>query len=356
MVIRPAARRPVGPVLPVLLALLAGCAGPAATVTPAGTLPGGSAPSPGPTGAAGATTTAPPAGVSSSLPSAVPVATPAAAPTPAGTARPAMGRDGIPAFRHVYLIVMENHEYDAIIGHPDAPYLNSLATRHGLLTDYTAVAHPSQPNYLALFSGSTQGVTDDGIHDIDAPTLADRLDAAGRSWAVFAQNVPSGCFTGDVSSGGPDGPGTYARKHNPAISFTSISGNPARCARIRDFTAFDPAAADFELVVPNLCNDMHDCTVAVGDAFLRDFVPRIVDAPSFVDSVLFITWDEGSSSDGGGGRVPAIVVSPLLAGPGVRSDRPHDHYGLLRTIEDAWALECLGDSCSAPNLGELFAR
>ncbi|MER3418258.1 MAG: hypothetical protein C4343_03935 [Chloroflexota bacterium] len=219
---------------------------------------------------------------------------------------------------------------------------------------YQAVAHPSEPNYLALFSGSTQGVTDDGVYNLAGRNLADQLEAHGRTWRVFAENVPLGCFTGSVASGGPDGPGTYARKHEPAISFTDIARNPARCRNITDFRHFDPAAADFELIVPNLCHDMHDCSVAAGDAFLASFVPRILDRTAFRDGVLFITWDEGTGGPGGG-HVATIVASPLVK-PGTVSAVPHDHVSLLRTIEDVFGVGCLGQACSANDLAEFFSR
>lgn len=259
----------------------------------------------------------------------------------------------IPALSHIYVIVMENHEYGTIIGNPKAPYLNALAARYGLATNYTAVAHPSEPNYLALFSGSTQGVTDDGVYNFAGKNLADQLQAHGRTWAVFAQDVPLGCFKGGSSYGGADGAGWYARKHDPAISFTDISANATRCARISDFSHFDPTAANFELIVPNMCNDMHDCSVATGDAFLKKLVPRIQAAMAKQPGVLFITWDEGGSSVGGGGRVATLVIGPGVR-PGYRSAVRHDHYSLLRTIENAWGLGCLHRSCTANDLREFF--
>lgn len=249
---------------------------------------------------------------------------------------------------------MENRDYAAVVGSPDAPFINELAGRYALATNYFAVTHPSQPNYIALFSGSTQGVTDDGVHDLGGRNLADQLDARGRTWRVFAENVPAGCYTGAVAVGGLDGDGTYARKHDPAISFTDIAGDPSRCGRISDFSHFDPSAADFELIVPNLCHDGHDCSTATADAFLRSFIPRITGSPAFAGSALFIVWDEGTSAEGGGGRVPALVASPLVKS-GSRSDARFSHYSLLRTIEDAWGLGCLGASCAAADMGAMFA-
>ncbi len=274
----------------------------------------------------------------------------------AGRTEPADPADSIPTFSHVYLIVLENHGLDAVVGSGQAPYLQSLAGRYGLATNLLAVAHPSQPNYLALFSGNTQGVRDDEPHDITAPNLADRIEAVGRSWHVFAENVPSGCYTGARASGGIDGVGTYARKHEPAISFTDISADPARCARITDFASFDPLAADFELIVPNLCHDMHDCSVSAGDAWLRTFVPRILDSPGWQhDGVLFITFDESDEQGAADQHIATFVVSPL-ARTGFTSHQSHTLYSILRSIDMSWGLQCLDEDCDASSLGEFFAR
>ena len=249
---------------------------------------------------------------------------------------------------------MENKSFDQIVGAPTAQYLNSLIAKSGLATAYRAVTHPSQPNYLALFSGSVQGVIDDHKHDITAPTIADQLEAVGLTWRVYAENVPSGCDLSTRATNGPDGSGTYARKHEPAISFTSISGNATRCANIVPFTGFDPAAANFELIVPNLCDDMHDCAVGIGDSFLRDFVPKITESGAWRDGgVLFITWDEAFDSPQN--LVATIVVSPLVPS-GFDSSVPHSHYSLLRTIQEGFGLPCLAESCRANTLAEFFAK
>jgi hypothetical protein len=251
---------------------------------------------------------------------------------------------------------MENKEYGDIIGNPDAPYINSMADDYGLALNYTAVAHPSLPNYIALFAGSTQGITDDAVHDLGATNLADQIESAGKTWKVFAQNVPTGCFAGESFSGGADGKGTYERKHNPAISFTDIRGAPARCANITDMTHFDPAAANFELIVPNLCNDMHDCPAAVGDNFMNQLAPRILTSPGWQQGgVLFLVWDEGTTNQGGGGHIPLIVVSKQVP-VGSKLSTAYNHYSLLRTIQDAWGLACLDLSCSATNLAGFFGR
>jgi len=257
------------------------------------------------------------------------------------------------SFSHVYLIVMENKGYGEIIGNTNAPYINSLIAKYGLAANYKAVAHPSQPNYVALFSGSTQGVLTDGIYNLDGQNLADQLEAHGKTWQAVAQNVPLDCFTGAAASDGEDGTGTYARKHEPAISFTDISTSPVRCSHITNFAHFDPAAADFSFIAPNLCNDMHDCSVAIGDTFLQTFVPTILNSSAWQQNgVLFIVWDEGEGLFSSN-QVAALVIAKSVP-PGFQSTIAHTHYSLLRTIEDSWGLGCLNETCTANTLGEFF--
>ena len=274
---------------------------------------------------------------------------------PVANAAPAAAR--VPAFDHVYLVIMENREYGSIVGSSNAPYINSLISRFGLATNYDGVTHPSQPNYLALFGGSTFGVTDDDLHDLAKTNLADQLQTAGRSWHVYEQDYPGHCSPAAAAKGGTDliGPGGwYARKHDPAISFTDISHRQQRCARITSLASFSAKAASFELIVPNLTNDMHDGTTAQGDAFLKAFVPLITKSAAFAHSLLIITWDEGTTGQGGGGHVATIVVSPLLKGAGIQSSVSHNHYSLLRTIEAGLGLPCLRQACGANDFAEFF--
>jgi acid phosphatase len=213
-----------------------------------------------------------------------------------------------------------------------------------------AVTHPSEPNYVALVSGGTQGVHNDGVYNLDAPSLFDQVEAAGRTWHVYAQGFPGNCSavaSTDEVADGPGQRGDYARKHNPAISFTSISRNPSRCARITGLDGFDPAAADFEMIVPNQRNDMHSASVRTGDDFLRAFLPSILESPAFATgSLLIVTFDEGSSNDGGGGHVATILATPGMT-PGTRFDGATTHYSVLRTIEDAWGMPPLGAAADA---------
>lgn len=327
-------------------------AGPTATPTALGATPEAS-----PIGTPVAThtqTRAPTAGPTPTPPE-TPAPTPRRTPTPTPAPTPTNATGAWPTVRHVYHIVFENRESTDIIGNvSEARYINSLITAYEVATNYTAVGKPSQPNYLAMFAGSTLGVSDNSNHDLSAANLADQIEASGRDWRVAAQNYPGACFTGASASGGADGAGTYTRKHNPAISFTQISGDPARCAKITDFAHFNPALANYWMIVPNLCISMHDCSIKTGDTWLKGFLPTILDSTAFkADGLIIITWDEGSTSIGGGGKVATIFISPkgkiVFSSP-----TAHTHYSLLHTIQGLWGLPCLAKTCSANTMREFF--
>lgn len=260
----------------------------------------------------------------------------------------------IPSFSHVIVVVLENKEYDEVIGSSSAPTFAALAHRYALLTDYSGVAHPSLPNYLALVSGSTQGITSDCTScDVDARNLADTLGRAGKSWKTYAEGLPQPGFTGPSA-------GRYAKKHDPFVYFKDVSGNPSRLRNIVPLSGFrsDLKARrlpDFSLVVPDLCHDMHDCPVATGDAWLASFLKPLLSSPAMSKGVVFVVFDEGSSSAGGGGHVPALVLGAIVR-PGSRVAMALNHYSLLRTIEESWHLPFLGASATAAPIAGIWRR
>ena len=149
------------------------------------------------------------------------------------------------------------------------------------------MTHPSEPDYRPIVSGSTNGIADDGVHDLAGKNIADRLEASGKMWRVSAENAPPNCFPGVVDLNPEDGAGLCLRKRNPAISFTDISGAAARRAHIADFSRFDLTAAKYALIIPNLCQDRRDCSVAVSDKFLiREFKSQ----PSPVFNLGRVEW------------------------------------------------------------------
>ncbi|MFI5258350.1 MAG: alkaline phosphatase family protein [Candidatus Limnocylindrales bacterium] len=335
------ARRPgarwMGALVLLLSAAVGACGSPNVTASPA------------PTNTQSATATM--AAATSTPTTATPTPTPSgtASPTPSPSPKPGTV---LPNFSHVYLIIMENKEYGSIVGTTAAPYINGLIARYGMATNLYAETHPSEPNYIALTSGGLQGTSTDGSYDLSVTNLFDQVEASGRTWHVYAQGYPGKCFEGSLSAGVVDGPGAageYVRKHNPAISYKSINQNLTRCANITKLAGFDPAAADFEMIVPNLINDMHSSSVGAGDAFLKAFVPQIVGSPAFANSVLFITWDEGSSSLKGGGHIATVIVSPGMT-PGSRFTGAASHYSILRTIELAWGMPLLGAAATASTI------
>lgn len=262
-----------------------------------------------------------------------------------GTAEATSAATKAPAFRHVIVVVFENKEYGTIIGKADAARFNRLAKRYALLTNSFGVTHPSLPNYIALVSGSTQGIDSNCTKcSVDARSLADTLDGAGKTWKTYAEGLPSPGFTGGTS-------GDYAKKHNPFLYFENIASDAARRARIVPYGRFaDDLAAgalpDFSLVVPDLCHSMHDCSVKTGDAWLSKFIDPVLKSPLMKGSVVFVTFDEGRSDAHGGGHIATLAVGPTVR-RGARFTATLDHYGLLRTIEDAWRLPRLGQSARA---------
>jgi phosphatidylinositol-3-phosphatase len=265
--------------------------------------------------------------------------------TPASTGRPAAGSTSPPATgaqpsavpepAHTVVVVMENHSYAEIIGNPAAPFINTLAGRGALFTRSYAITHPSQPNYLALFSGGTQGVTDDSCpHQFTAPNLAADLSTAGKSFAGYAEDLP-----------GPGSPvcsaGEYARKHAPWTDFSNVPGPDS--LPLTSFPADFARLPAVSFVIPDLCHDMHDCSIAAGDGWLRAQIGGYAGWAMRHHSLLIVTWDEDDGSQGN-------HIVTIFAGQQVRPGRyaePVTHYSVLATIEAAYALPRDGQAATA---------
>jgi Phosphoesterase family/FG-GAP-like repeat/FG-GAP repeat len=256
---------------------------------------------------------------------------------------------------HVIWVWFENKE-NTTLTQANAPTFINLASTYANLTNFFGVSHPSQPNYLAAFSGSTQGITDDGHYSLPATVdnLAKQLSAAGKSWRTYQQNYTGTCNQADTISGGVDGAGvggTYARKHNPAMTFQSVTGTPSECANVQPLANFDPLV-NFSMVVPNLTNDMHDGTIQQGDAFLQQFLPQVINTPWFAETLLIITFDEGTSNTSGGGHIYTAAVAPWLHN--VTISATYNHYNVLRTTEDIFGLPRLGAAATAAPISEII--
>ena len=290
----------------------------------------------------------------------------------------------IPRYQHIFLIVMENHSYDDIIGSSQAPHLNALANQFGLATNYWAVTHPSEPNYVALIGGSYFGIANDNPYTQNAlnqPSLASQLDAAHLSWKSYQEALPSPGYTGTTATTGAD---VYASKHNPFMNFLPYYSADQRAAALANIVPATQLAADlksdaapaFSFISPGLCTDMHGdgaCAdnsdlISAGDTYVYNTVNTITNSTlwSQGNNAIIITWDEAdgylafgpSAIASGGGHVATIVITSH--GPrGVKDNTAYNHYSLLLTIQKAFGLDCLRNSCPATGgvqpMGALFA-
>lgn len=260
-------------------------------------------------------------------------------------------RSSAQVYAHVLVIVMENHDYADVAGH--SPYLNGLAARCGLASDYHGVTHPSLPNYVALTSGGTQGITTDCT---SCSTSADSIftQVGDTGWKSYQEGMPSVGFTGGSS-------GRYVKRHNPPAYYTSVAAafrtqsvpmGAVESGPLR--TDLDSGAlARFGFLTPDLCNDEHDCDVATGDAWLARWVPTILSSPAYRagDTALFVTYDENDNR--ADNHVYTVVVAPSV-GPGVVATGRFDHYSLLATVEDLLGLARLGAAASATSMRTAF--
>ncbi len=267
-----------------------------------------------------------------------------------------------PTYKHVVWIFFENHSYSSVIGASDAPYINSLAAKCGLATNYHNVTHPSLPNYISATSGLNLASLGRFSSDCD-PTgnctaKTESIFGQGESWKAYEDSMPSNC---DRSSAG-----NYAVRHNPPPYYTTLAGcstNDVPYAKLAADLANNALPA-FSFITPNLINDMHNGTLADGDEWLAHNLPTILGSAEYTKgtTAVFITWDEGeggSSNDCArnttdvGCRVATLVVSPSTPA-GTRSAKLFNHYSLLATAEEMLGLPKLGQAASNPTMVSAF--
>ncbi len=248
----------------------------------------------------------------------------------------------VPQLSHVVVVIMENHSYREVLGGSSAPYIKSLAASGATMTQSFATGHPSQPNYLQLFSGSTQGVTNDSCpHTFDGANLGAELLAAGRTFVGYSESMPSDGFTGCWS-------GRYARKHNPWVDFSNV---PASSNLTFDrFPTTYSSLPTVSFVVPNLCNDMHDCSIATGDAWLRNHLDAYVQWAKTNDSALVLTFDEDDTSQSN--QIATVFVGQRVKVGSYAEHVTHDN--VLRTLEDMFGLPAAGASSGAAPIADIW--
>lgn len=265
-----------------------------------------------------------------------------AAPAPAATSPvswPAVpapsGSAGAGPPDHVLIVVFENKAFGQIDG-SGAPYLSSLMSHSAVYTQSHALTHPSQPNYIALFSGDPHGVTDDGcparFHD--TPNLGRQLLDAGRTFTGYSEGLPRAGFTGCSS-------GKYAAKHNPWVDFDNLpaSVNQPATAMPGDYAKLPTVS----FLIPDLCDDMHDCHVGDGDTWSRTHLDPYARWAQQHNSILIVTFDEDNHSDGN--RILTMFTGARST-PGRYAD-PITHYDVLRTIETWYGLTPLAHAATA---------
>jgi hypothetical protein len=233
---------------------------------------------------------------------------------------------------HIVIVVEENHSYKQIVEGSDSPYMHSLIQRGALFTNAHGVTHPSQANYIALFSGSTQGVKDDSCQKPFAgANLASELLNAKLTFTGYSEDLPKVGYTGCSSKG-------YARKHNPWVQFSNV---PEELNRpLTDFPKDFSKLPTVSFVIPNHQNDMHDGTIKQADDWLKDHLDAYVTWAEKNKSLLIVTWDEDDFAKAN--HIPLIFVGPMIK-PG-KYEENVNHYHVLRTIEDSYHLPALGES------------
>jgi hypothetical protein len=299
---------------------------------------------------------------------------------PAASGQPS----GTPNFKHVFVIMMENTGIEALLGNPNAPWINQAVQKYGVAGNYYGVTHPSQPNYIAATAGTRAGVPNDNDVTVDLPNIVDQLESHGKSWTGYMQSY-SLCTTKlDHACGNQ----LYERKHNPFVSFADVQSSSERMAKLVDFSQFSTDLAsgdvpDYSWISPDQCNDMHgrggggpsdpcdfsnvQTLIHTGDTFLANTVGEIMSSSAWgPNSVIFVTWDEsdftGSPTDfgfgdtrgccdanPGGGHVLTLVITGAQ-NQTKASFTPYNHYSMLRTIEDSWNLGCLANTCDTANV------
>ncbi|HLO29460.1 MAG TPA: alkaline phosphatase family protein [Anaerolineales bacterium] len=330
----------------IIKTLASGVPAPTQTAPPANT------PIASPTNAPTQVFTTTPAPTKTTNPTSLPTQTLAATATKTATVAPSSVPSSS-AIQHVFVVVMENHSYNEVWNTSSSPYITSLGNSFARATNYHATTHPSLPNYLDLYGGSHYGITTDcnpstSCH-VNATNLADNLEAKGLTWKGYMEAMPSPCYL--TTSG------KYAPKHNPMVYFDDIRNNATRCtghdvpySALAGDLASKSTTPSYALIVPDLCNDMHDCSVSTGDTWLKNNLPAILNSPACtVDKCLLIlTWDEDDSSQSN--QVLTIFAGSAAKTGGVTSGVSYTHFSLLRTVENIFGLptQTSNDAAASP--------
>ncbi len=277
---------------------------------------------------------------------------------------PTTGSSGSPIVSHpdvpgtIFTIVFENEDATNVIS-PANPFFYQLANQYARPTAYTSSTHPSLPNYIMMTSGTLNGVTTDSdpAYNLTIPgsdNLADQLDAANVPWRAYMESMGDPCTT--------ESSDLYGAHHNPFVYYWSMRMNTARCTKdVVDFDenfTQDLASNQYRYmwISPNMCDDVHNCSTQVGDAWLQKVAGQIMASPGYLNGgALFILFDEGNERIlGATAELPVIVISPNLVSTPYTTDTPFNHASYLSTVEDILGLERLPNTQNATSMDELF--
>jgi phosphatidylinositol-3-phosphatase len=272
----------------------------------------------------------------------------------------------IPQSNHVIILLEENQSYPAVIGSPSMPFLNSLATKYGLATQYYANVHPSIGNYFMLTAGQLVTSNDSLNSTVNVDNIVRHLLTAGKTWKSYAESLPSVGYTG-----GDQYP--YVRHHNPLSYFSDVVNSSVQRLNLVPFSqlAVDLAnnqLPNYSFIVPNQNHNAHDCPtgptgctdaqkLATADTWLKNNITPLLNSAVFQnDGVLIIVFDEGFSTDTahGGGHVAAVVIGPKVKA-GFKSTVFYQHQNALRTMLDALGIGSYpGSAASAADMADFF--
>jgi hypothetical protein len=287
-----------------------------------------------------------------------------------------------PKYDHVFVVIMENENFNQVFGNQNAPILNALAQDYGLASNYTGVGDPSEPNYVAILGGDTFGINSDDPswfpgHTVNANNLLSQLEGAGKTWKGYFQNMPYPGYRGecypDKCNGLPDSDAVYGSKHNGIVNFANLQ-NPTEFGKMFPIGQLSAdlqagTVANFSYIVPDQCHDMHGAPpwcvdsgsagssqqgflIAQGDAFVGSLVNEITSSSTWLsgNNAIVITFDEGNTANN---QILTIVVTSH--GPrGVTDKTSFNHFSLLASLQQTFGLGCLANSCSANLMTNLF--
>ncbi|HEY1528346.1 MAG TPA: alkaline phosphatase family protein [Candidatus Angelobacter sp.] len=290
--------------------------------------------------------------------------TPAATPTPTPT--PAPTPNTIPAADHVFVVLLENHAFNQVIGSPFMPYLNSLAAQHALATNYFANTHPSIGNYFMLTTGNIETNDDAFTGTVSSDSIPRAFATASKTWKAYMESLPSVGYTGsDVYP--------YFKHHNPFAYMTDVLNSSAETANLVPFAQLASdinagTAPNFAFIAPNAEDDAHDCPrggsvcldtdkLRAADNWLKNNIDPLIKSPALANSVFVIVFDEDEFdvvSVNGGGKVAMVMVGSHVKA-GFKSTTFYQHQSTLRLVLDLLRVtDHPGNSATAPTMQEFF--